>query len=978
MKAAFINIFVCLLPFNFAWADTFQVRNYAIQDGLDNLVVDQIAQDPTGYIYFCTQHGVYFYDGKKILNLATEQGLPIGGFSARIAFDQNGRVLILTPHQIFISNGHTDSRTSPLSLHFENIKLSGISFSQVNFRWIAVRGNDVFIDDDGQLDFVDLSKRNKEVVQRASSSNFSFIPKLDNITNIFSEKKNFWIMTEDGNVYIENSGKIHREKLPHNKGDPRWQGWYVDEKGIVYLSSFKNIAAFKEKKILWIRSVPGNSWKHAMNISESQILVDREGDVLTQTGNKISINRSGVWLPALGFQNMESQILAMFLDKDHQLWFGTEGTGAYRLLGWRVWENFNEENLKTPGNIWQIIPIKNDFSLLFSDNGMLSIGKDRSVTLYDRSVNYIGSIDQSHRIWRVINENELENFILDKENNILNRRSYNISNIISLSLGRLADNTEVIWIATQNGLFFLPCDAPSGETPHQVMGDDGKPLLHLYTLMRDNDGSIWLIKRGELLHRHVDGSYVKVVSEWPVDSFVPITMTRRGDNEIWVGGAGGGVMRLSLDGDHLLSLKQFTEPDILSSSVASLLVDRRQWVWVGTDRGISVFDGQRWVSQNTNDGLIWNDISQDGLAEGVDGTIWISTSRGVSHLLKPESVFQHQTLRPVFSEVRLGNKLLPEQAVDFSRQPLTVRFGILNFAAQANVHFRYRLEDVDSAWADTASGEVRYAYVPPGQHNLTVQAYDTMRGDQSEPISLLIRMKYPWWQWWTAYIAYVLTIAACFYAIMRFRFRYLTRRQAILKELVEQRTKEMRAAQQALEVQAQQDGLTGLLNRRTIEANLSRLLARMRDQTRSGLSGTNVTAILMDIDYFKSINDEFGHLVGDEVLIEVSARLQKAVRLEDLVGRYGGEEFLITVSISGSEMRERIQEIMRKLTDRPISTRKGELAVRCSMGVAEAGTNEDWQSLIDRADQALYQAKAAGRNRIVFSELAPNGADYPS
>lgn len=715
-----------------------------------------------------------------------------------------------------------------------------------------------------------------------------------------------------------------------------------------------------------------------MNISEAQILIDRNGDILTQAGNKIAINHSGIWLPSLGFQNMESQILAMFLDKDHQLWFGTEGTGAYRLLGWRIWENFNEENLKNPGNVWQIIPINDNFSLLFSDNGMLSIGKGRSVTLYDRNVNYIGSIDQNHRIWRVINENELENFILDKENNILSRRSYNTPNIITLSLGRLADNTEVIWLATQNGLFFLPCNAPSGETPHQVMGDDGKPLLHLYTLMRDNDGSIWLIKRGELLHRHLDGSYVKVVSEWPVDSFVPITMTRRGDNEIWVGGAGGGVMRLSLDGDHLLSLKQFTEPDILSSSVASLLVDRRQWVWVGTDRGISVFDGQRWVSQNTNDGLIWNDISQDGLAEGVDGTIWISTSRGVSHLLKPESVFQHQTLRPVFSEVRLGNKLLPEQAVDFSRQPLTVRFGILNFAAQANVHFRYRLEDVDSAWADTASGEVRYAYVPPGQHNLTVQAYDTMRGDQSEPISLLIRMKYPWWQWWTAYIAYVLTIAACFYAIMRFRFRYLTRRQAILKELVEQRTKEMRAAQQALEVQAQQDGLTGLLNRRTIEANLSRLLARMRDQTRSGLSGTNVTAILMDIDYFKSINDEFGHLVGDEVLIEVSARLQKAVRLEDLVGRYGGEEFLITVSISGSEMRERIQEIMRKLTDRPISTRKGELAVRCSMGVAEAGTNEDWQSLIDRADQALYQAKAAGRNRIVFSELAPNGADYPS
>lgn len=967
-----------VLSLHLALAESLPAHNYSLQDGLDNLVVDEINQDSTGYLYFSTQHGVYFYDGRRFYNLGVAQGLPVGGFAVRIAFDATGRVLLLTPRQIFISDRSTDTCNSPLSLRFSAIETSRSVFLNHDFRRIVFLKNTAFIDDDGHLDTIDFGKRPYIVSHIPDEGKFKLLSKINDISGLFSNNDSLWISTDSGKIYTKDDLNIKIFDLPSAKEDPEWQGWSTNRAGIVYVASFKKIAAFENKKLLWIKDIPGDFWKHAMHVSEASILADRNENILVPYGSSIAFNKNGMWLPPLKFGGNEVQIFSMLLDKDSQLWIGTEGSGVYRLLGWKIWQNFNSDtDLDHSGNIWQILPYTDGSILALADHGMFLFSKNKNIKKIDDRNNYIGVVDEGGKIWHVVNDNKLESFSLNSEGGIDNRRYYDVPYVNAMTLGFSSKKMPVIWLATEKGLYFLFLDAANGSQLQPAIGPDEKPLTHVAALTKANDGSLWIVHHNELLHRHLDGTYTHIISQWPVNSFVPLTIAFRNKNEIWIGGAGGGLMRVIVDEDRVISVKQFSEPDILSSSVVSLLVDRRQWVWVGTDRGISVFDGQRWVSQNTNDGLIWNDISQDGLAEGVDGTIWISTSRGVSHLLKPESVFQHQTLRPVFSEVRLGNKLLPEQAVDFSRQPLTVRFGILNFAAQANVHFRYRLEDVDSAWADTASGEVRYAYVPPGQHNLTVQAYDTMRGDQSEPISLLIRMKYPWWQWWTAYIAYGLTIVACFYAVMRFRFRYLTRRQAILKELVEQRTKEMRAAQQALEVQAQQDGLTGLLNRRTIEANLSRLLARMRDQTRSGLSGTNVTAILMDIDYFKSINDEFGHLVGDEVLIEVSARLQKAVRLEDFVGRYGGEEFLITVSISGSEMRERIQEIMRKLTDLPISTRKGELAVRCSMGVAEAGTNEDWQSLIDRADQALYQAKAAGRNRIVFSELAPNGADYP-
>jgi diguanylate cyclase (GGDEF)-like protein len=130
-------------------------------------------------------------------------------------------------------------------------------------------------------------------------------------------------------------------------------------------------------------------------------------------------------------------------------------------------------------------------------------------------------------------------------------------------------------------------------------------------------------------------------------------------------------------------------------------------------------------------------------------------------------------------------------------------------------------------------------------------------------------------------------------------------------------------------------------------------------------NGASLCAVMADLDHFKKINDTHGHLVGDGILHDVATRMVTGARSSDIVGRYGGEEFLIifenaTLDVA-RDLAERIR--IRVLAD-PFIEDSAKLFVTVSLGVAEAGADETAESLIRRADQALYEAKASGRNRV--------------
>lgn len=173
-------------------------------------------------------------------------------------------------------------------------------------------------------------------------------------------------------------------------------------------------------------------------------------------------------------------------------------------------------------------------------------------------------------------------------------------------------------------------------------------------------------------------------------------------------------------------------------------------------------------------------------------------------------------------------------------------------------------------------------------------------------------------------------------------------------------------AQSKLEELSRKDSLTGIYNRRYFFELAEQEFNRARRYKRP------VAMIMIDLDHFKNINDTHGHLVGDQVLTEIANRIQKNSREVDIVGRYGGEEFIILLpETTLDDACILAQRIWNSLTQRPTATSKLVLPIQASIGVAGSSIEDEISlyKLIDQADQALYRAKDLGRNRIeVFKE----------
>jgi diguanylate cyclase (GGDEF)-like protein len=131
-------------------------------------------------------------------------------------------------------------------------------------------------------------------------------------------------------------------------------------------------------------------------------------------------------------------------------------------------------------------------------------------------------------------------------------------------------------------------------------------------------------------------------------------------------------------------------------------------------------------------------------------------------------------------------------------------------------------------------------------------------------------------------------------------------------------------------------------------------------------TGTPAAAIMIDIDQFKRINDAHGHGVGDEVIQTVASRLASALRENDIICRYGGEEFAVLLPGTPVEGARRVaQRLHDAVSNQPIATSAGELTVTVSVGLAApAQLDGQIEPLLNRADEALYDAKRSGRNRI--------------
>jgi len=185
-------------------------------------------------------------------------------------------------------------------------------------------------------------------------------------------------------------------------------------------------------------------------------------------------------------------------------------------------------------------------------------------------------------------------------------------------------------------------------------------------------------------------------------------------------------------------------------------------------------------------------------------------------------------------------------------------------------------------------------------------------------------------------------------------------RQQVLH--AEQRIEHLKAELELVNKLVREDQLTGALNRRGLDDAL------MRESARADRGSAPLCIALIDLDNFKKVNDTFGHQAGDAVLAHLVGIVIETIRSNDLIGRYGGEEFMLILPDARiDEAAAVMSRLQRGLASRPLAWGSSQLEVTFSAGLTLRRPGDTEVALINRADQALYEAKRVGKNRIIVA-----------
>jgi diguanylate cyclase (GGDEF)-like protein len=389
--------------------------------------------------------------------------------------------------------------------------------------------------------------------------------------------------------------------------------------------------------------------------------------------------------------------------------------------------------------------------------------------------------------------------------------------------------------------------------------------------------------------------------------------------------------------------------------------------WFGTNRGVvrRLADGT-WQRFTFKDGLGSDECNERGVLVDSSGRVFISTT-GVSVFVGSDAALPGLPPPVYVASVRAGGQLVDDPrdvTVPARRGPVTFSFVSPSFIDETRTRFRYRLVGLADDWTTAAPGEYSTTYggLRHGRYRFEVMAHTS--DGRASPVAatahLLVTPR--WWQLPLARVAGVAVLCIVALLVLRLRERRHRRARLRLERQVAERTNELAEANRRLAELAVTDELTGLANRRAVLDTLRQAVAYARRH------GEALTVALIDVDHFKPVNDRFGHEAGDRVLRAVADAMRAHLRAEDTLGRYGGDEFLAvlpgTDASGAGAAGERLRASVTEVQDHGDGVHR----VTVSVGVCCFSDDQpDVETLVSRADQAMYQAKRDGRNRVVMA-----------
>ena len=945
-------------------AQQFAFQEDSDNQGLNSLTINCLLQDRTGIVWACTENGLYQFDGSTYTRLGAEEGL-LDSYILSIQQDASGELWVGTSSGLY----HGDGR------HFSAITSEAASLTGSSGQQLASTGS-------GQV--LAVSHHRLFQLTRASTggawSVAPFVPQpfvnahpeLVDIYSVYASRDgSVWAGCGDSICQFFSGGNVKVWNTANGVGSDTWAWFLQDSSGRLWVRGYHHILQIGPHASAFMNlDIPDTPVSFTTPLVP--IVEDVQHRILTRTDRGLAIWSQGHWqtLGALNGLDVPG-ILALMVDRDGTLWLGTYGKGVERWLGNGNWETWGSGQGLDGNLVW---------SMVRDGRGTLWGATEHGIVTFDRAGRRFIPWAPNPEVPRgqvisVVEGPERSLWFSTSAGHLMRYSpNTNVSRNWTIPPGMRwlwRATSDGMWGMTNNGLYSFDSATDNVVKVH----NSAVPEQPFFDVCEDAHHGLWFASNAGIIH-FADGQWTKVNVSNSAASGRFGSVACAADGSLWLGGASTGVEHLQVKADVASLAEPQPPPGFKSIEPMFVRHDRRGWIWIGSGSGVYVFNGARWRHLTKNDGLVWNDCNEDSFLEDTDGSIWIGTSNGLSHLLHPEAIFEQKPLQVIVTGATLGGAPIPQDApasLAYTKEALRVHVISSPLEDQPSTVYRYRLVGLEQEWNTTRTHDLNYSSLPDGAYKLEVYAEDTESDIRSPLVTLAFTMRPPWWKSIPFDICVGLFLMFLAYALLRYRDRDLRAKQARLEAIVHERTEQLEKekvqlteAREALRELASRDPMTGLLNRRAIFDVLTGEMARIRRD------GSALTAVMIDLDHFKSVNDTFGHIAGDEVLRGVATRLTDSVRAYDSVARYGGEEFLLVMPqiMDTAGMRDRLTAVHNAICLQPFVFAGGHVKLTCSFGVSTLFCDQRMtvEQFLDRADRALYQAKHTGRNRVVYDE----------
>lgn len=663
--------------------------------------------------------------------------------------------------------------------------------------------------------------------------------------------------------------------------------------------------------------------------------------------------------------SVESDINDLLLDASGNVWIATNSHGLAKVSCLRF--AIRHIDFGRPGGVYSIKPVTLGVFAIGGEKllGKLTLSDDSAPAFLDESgalpeTIIWDSIEDEHGIWAAT---EAGLFHAPRGGDF--SRVFGDDLMLGAPGRVMLSRDGELWVGSLRGLSRIR------DNVAEPVDAAGVPLGYVYALHLDDTSAMWIGTLGRGLWRDHAGMHPITVG--------PLSAT--GNTYAVAQGPDGSVIVLQDENVVLL------DRDLNFRTVASLppvagwsvcWIDA-QTVAIGASDGLRILDLVTGQITRTVQALFplraWEFTNSRTLIRDERGRLLCGVTGGLRRVdLALLDAYEHPVCK--LAEI-VWRDVEPDRHGDTFR----LRSGRWSFTLRAfsawpvdssQVRYQFQLLGFDNKWSDYMERpEITFTSLPPGTYRLLARAHSQLVGSGPEVQLMELEVRQPLWA--TGWSAVFLAMESGYDWLIRSRTRnrILLQANRELEQAVADRTAALHVSNQELVAMrdvyqrlSEVDELTGLGNRRSFEKEVRRTM-KLAQRLQLPL-----TLLMVDVDYFKGVNDEYGHPVGDDYLRKIARVLVNVIRIgEDTATRYGGEEFAVllvnTEAKEAAVVADRILASVRALELRNVRSPVGVVTVSVGISTLGLGATMSTEELVARADAALYRAKDGGKNRFV-------------